>query len=124
MILSFLVIIMYACVEGFTHAVLYGRRGADSFKWNEHLLFNAQRAILVTALFFKPDIYSIISGLLCFSFFHNGFYYTQRDRIDNSYPKRWWDDSTSSSATINFSVKVRTGMAIAGILVMIFALTT
>lgn len=111
--------IVYACADGFSHAILYGRKGDQSFKWNEHIVFNIARGSFLLALFLPGNIWTVLSAACTFPFFHNGFYYTQRDRIDGSYPKRWWAMTKGSSAKINFTPVIRTALAVLGLVAFV-----
>jgi len=58
--------------------------------------------------------------VLCFSFWHNGSYYLQRNRIDlNTYKNRFFDDSVTSTAIFEFNYKTRSNMFFAGIILLI-----
>lgn len=113
---TLIILAAFAMAEGFCHAILYGRRGHESFNWNEHWVFTAMRALMCLALIMPGSALPILSGICMYPFFHNGMYYTQRDRIDGSYPKRWWDMTKSSSANTNFTVEQRTILAAIGLI--------
>lgn len=69
----------------------------------------------------KSSIF-LISLALIFSFVHNGVYYETRHKLDkNIYPKGFRDDSTSSTATIEMNFKMRTTLAVIGVLGVIMA---
>lgn len=117
-----LVIVTFACAEGFTHAILYSRKGEDSFSWNEHWVFSLMRVLLAVAAILPGEPLVVMSALCMYPFFHNGMYYTQRDRIDGSYPKRWWDMTSGSSARTNFTVVQRTMLAGIGLIFFVLIL--
>lgn len=108
--------IVFACADGFKDAILYGRKGDQSFTWNEHIVYITARGSFLLALLLPGNWITVLCSALMFSFFHNGFYYTQRDRIDGSYPKRWWAMTKGSSAKINMTPVIRTALAAVGLL--------
>lgn len=83
---------------------------------NEHVLFTIQRSVVLLILSLGLCLFNSISGLrldvitisacICaFSFIHDGEYYTTRNYLDGIYPKKWFDQSTTSTAlTDKFSV--------------------
>jgi hypothetical protein len=72
-------------------------------------------SILNQNLFFGV-LYTISLGLIL-PFFHNGFYYMERNNINPSvYPKRFKDMSTSSIAPVNFTYNLRLLMALLGVI--------
>ena len=117
-------LLSYACISGWKDAILWSRKGADAYDWNEHYIFNAERAcvgsIALTIPLLKDFTFvdsSAIIGvfLLCFSFLHNGFYYWQRSKIDvNKY--HWFSNSKTSSAWYNANSTVRTIFFVVGVL--------
>jgi hypothetical protein len=110
MILAFLVLCAYACFSGWKDAILWSKKGADAFPWNEHLVFVAERAAVGTLVFVDVPIGQklivVVCWLAAFSFLHNGFYYETRKRIDVPY-YHWFADSTTSTATIQMNAPVR-----------------
>jgi hypothetical protein len=117
-IIANLLLLLFPCIEGFIHAILYSKKGADAFPGNEHISFNIMRAN-VFAIFIAGRLCEswedILLILLCFplaySFLHNGFYYITRRRIDvPSY--HWFSNSTHNSARINYGPLERTIMFI------------
>lgn len=52
-----------------------------------------------------------IALCLSFSFLHNGIYYVTRNNLDSKvYPKRFFDNSTTSTSILEFDVNTRTIM--------------
>lgn len=117
--LQLIIIVAFAMAEGFSHAILYGRKGHESFNWNEHWVFTVMRLLFGFAITIPGSPLVVVSGLCMYPFFHNGMYYTQRDRIDGSYPRRWWDMTKGSSAKTNFSVEQRIILAIHGLVLFV-----
>jgi len=117
-------LLSYACISGWKDAILWSRKGADAYDWNEHYIFNAERAcvgsiVLLLPLLTKPSLLDVSAVLvtfcLCFSFLHNGCYYTTRRYIDVDY-YHWFSESKSSSARFNFGYFLRTASFFCGII--------
>lgn len=88
--------IIYSCLEGIREGYYWNLY--PSYKINIHTLFFIQRAlVLMLVSLLNPVV--IISLSLMFSFFHNGSYYTMRNRLnDKVYPKKWFDQSKQSTS--------------------------
>jgi hypothetical protein len=125
-------LLSYACISGWKDAILWSRKGSDAYDWNEHYIFNAERAcigsIVLTIPLLKDFTFvdcSVIIGafLLCFSFLHNGFYYWQRNKIDvNEY--HWFSNSKTSTAWYNANSTLRTICFIIGVIAFVVYQTT
>lgn len=105
----------YACISGVKDGILWSKKGADAFEWNEHIVFIAERACIGSIVLVLPFITNIslldsvvvlASFCLCFSFLHNGCYYTTRRYIDVDY-YNWFSESKSSSARFNLGIVFR-----------------
>lgn len=111
----------YAVLEGHREAWYYYYRvnvPLSFFKEeNLHTLFTLQRTIVWMLIAILSMSWSIAVGLiLIFPFWHDNQYYTQRNNIDSStYPKRWRDSSTTSTAKIELNFKTRTVLFVIGI---------
>src|SRR4051812_36369633 len=87
-IFTYILLHGYAYAIGITHAILYGRRGADSFPNDEHKYFVAGHISVCLAVFsatyIKPEdaVIVLFAFMLSFSFIHNGAYYLTRKKID------------------------------------------
>lgn len=123
----------------FLWAYLEGRREAQYFhcKWlspnpikvrDEHLEFTIQRSLYVIGWsLLSASVFNVWFGLLtfisiglCFSYFHNGSYYSRRNDLDNSvYKLRWKGESYSTTAKFSFNYKWRTIQFIIGLLLSI-----
>lgn len=117
-------LLSYACISGWKDAILWSRKGSDAYDWNEHYIFIAERAcvgsiVLLLPLLTKPSLLDVSAVLvtfcLCFSFLHNGCYYTTRRYIDVDY-YHWFSESKSSSARFNFGYILRTASFFCGII--------
>lgn len=101
----------------FTHEVRSGF--ADNF--NEHPLFVCIRACVLIPLWILTSWKIMLCYAFMFSFFHDGQYYRWRDRIVyGTYKKRWWDQSTTSTAmsTKFMTPAVRTILAVISLTVL------
>lgn len=126
MLTLFSLLIGYSAISGVKDGILWGKKGADSFKWNEHIVFFIERALVgaipLCVPFLKPiaildSVSLIVCFLMCFSFVHNGFYYECRKRIDvKNY--HWFFDSRSSTAWFEANVAIRTSMFAVGIIIL------
>lgn len=130
-ILLFILSATWAITSGLTEAILYSGKGADAFKWNEHIVFSIQRACFVLMLIICYVIHPLmsltdfelllLSCMLSWNLFHDGAYYEGRHLIDCPY-YRWYSDSTTSSAKINFTFWERLTLAILGTSLFIYLL--
>ena len=114
----------YACISGVKDGILWSKKGANAFEWNEHIVFISERAcigsiVLLLPLLSKPSFLDVSAVLLsfcmCFPFLHNGSYYTTRRYIDVDY-YHWFSESKSSSARFNFGYILRTASFFCGII--------
>lgn len=107
MITLFILLCIYSSLVGSKEAILYAKQGAETFKWNEHILFRFQDVIVYTILIslyllnitMSECIFSIVSAIFAFPFFHNGFYYETARKI-NRPDYRFWSNSETSTAKI------------------------
>ena len=125
-ILFALAVLMYTPFSAIKDGILWSRTGAGAFKWNEHIVFQGERAVvflLLPFIGFLPD-YNLVSvgagiwGIVwSFSFFHNGMYYKARDWItpDKEKDFKWRSNSTTSTAVLEFTYKQRLGMLFIGL---------
>lgn len=122
--------IIFSSIFGITdgwywYSANMGKYGLNSFKFKDlHPYFFWSRTIVGGVFSYSICEDSILKFLLIiiclglvFPFFHNGFYYRTRNKIDASkYPLGFRDMSTTSIAKINFTFVVRTLMFVIGLL--------
>lgn len=65
MVVLFILFCFYASVSGMKDAILYGRSAAETFTWNEHLLFGVERLVVtmmavITALFVRLSAVEVV----------------------------------------------------------------
>ena len=117
-------LLSYACISGWKDAILWSRKGSDAYDWNEHYIFIAERACIGSIVFTMPVInhFTFVDSaviicvfIACFSFLHNGFYYTTRRYIDVDY-YHWFSESKASSARFNFGYFLRTASFFCGLI--------
>lgn len=126
-IIIFLSWIWYSIMEGRREGYYYHSAvvSGDSSKFNLHSIFQLQRTIVffICVLSFANIFISIAIGLSmisCFSFFHNGMYYTTRNKLNKEiYKLKWKDDSSSSTAVFEIQYGERLLMFIIGIIIFI-----
>ena len=90
---------VYSLFEGYREALYYYFRNKYVVQkdLHEHLLFTFQRIMMLLCLFCSMGLYVLWLPFL-FTFLHDGAYYTQRNRIDGSYPETFFAQSTTSTA--------------------------
>ncbi len=107
------------------HYFFYQNTSQSNDKYNPHYLFVLVRSIVLIFIWITvKDWKSVLCLIGMFSFFHDGMYYVQRNKIDGAYPKKWFDQSTTSSSW--FDIKnltnpiIRTAAAIISIAALIY----
>jgi hypothetical protein len=119
-------VLVYAYIEGIREALYYheATKTNDTIKRNLHSLFFSQRLIVVCfCVLLNANYFLIASCVLMFSFFHDGSYYAERNRLNPAiYPKKFFDHSTTSTAFFEFSFTWRLILFIIGILLFITTL--
>ena len=92
---------------GFIEALVWSKEGSEAFTWNEHIPLTIQRILLGVLVVgcgwqgLEISCQALLSSLPMFFFFHDGTIYLVRNEInDADYDKRWFDESTTSSATL------------------------
>lgn len=121
--------IVYACLEGIREAYYYHLNCISDkpIEKNLHPLFTVQRAVVLLILLFPFHIdkhfFVLISACACvFPCAHNSTYYYMRNKLNPLiYPKKWFAQSTTSTAfsTKFFTPVVRTMLAVVGVLGLI-----
>lgn len=129
MYFTLLSLVILFCIAGFKEGILYSKRGAESFYWNEHILFVFERSfwlilLLSSALSDMHNIdflFLIFISILSFSFFHEWFYNISRKKIDlkNRIKNPISYSSKSSTAVINFNFKQRLFMLLLSLLFLL-----
>lgn len=130
--LVFIFSIAYFILEGHREAIFYSVM-INNLVDDLHAAFMLQRMIVFLSIFSLTfyiqcwwSFLFMCSLLLCFPFFHDGAYYATRNNLNkNIYPKRWFDDSDTSTAKMEIKVLPRIFLAIVGIFIfIIFQLIT
>lgn len=137
MIITNLVWVAYSILEGLREGFYWHFKGGSrpslsskDCKFEIHPVFALQRGIVLLIigglLYYTIGLYSIVSVLsmmLIFSFFHNGTYYSTRNKLDSMiYPLKWKDQSTTSTAKMTkiMTYKNRTLFMILGVIAQVF----
>lgn len=69
---------------------------------NLHALLTIQRAIVIIPILVLTNWKCLLCYIAMFPLFHDGSYYLERERIaPGTYPKKWFDVSTTSTAKID-----------------------
>jgi hypothetical protein len=121
----YLYICFFHTVYGVINAYIYGRKGAESLKRDEHI--DILGLIVIFLLYpylvkmFDLNYYQLnwgtVCGILASPFFKDGAYFQTRHYIDGAY-KGWLDDSTTSTAKINFKMPARVLMFVCSIMLL------
>jgi hypothetical protein len=121
--------IIYSCLEGLREAYYYHNTNISlhSYKHDLHPFFSLQRfCALFMLLAISMDIHTFIlcgSLALIFPFFHDGFYYIIRHKLDdNIYSKGFFDDSYTSVAKIELNFYSRAALFFLGVTIFIINL--
>lgn len=102
-----------AIFNGIEHGILWSRKGADAFTFNEHLVMVGLRAcvfgaVVVAGLIEMKALVTVLAFSVSFPFWHNTAYYWSRHEIDpNVYPNWFTAQSTTSTAEINIGFSLR-----------------
>lgn len=117
--------IVFASIDGFVQAHYYDLFPSEKKHRNLHPYFVIQRLIVLGLMayevYFNFPIWETIiftfALIFIFSFFHNGFYYLTRNKLNPEiYKKKFFDDSDTSKAVFELGFGYRTAMAVIGIL--------
>ena len=113
-----------ACVLGFKEGILYSRKGAEAFRWDEHLVFLIERSLIAILLILfcflnlEEAVVLIILWVFSFSYWHNGCYFVSREYID--VPKyHFTGESDTSSAVLELNFWQRASLKIISIIGLI-----
>jgi len=122
---------LFASLDGFIQAYYYDLYPITKQHRNLHPFFTIVRAIVAAPMCYEVLMISPEQGwsfvwipaamfglglIMTFSFLHNGFYYMTRNKLQPSlYPKGFMDKSTSSTALMDLSFKLRTSLLIIGL---------
>lgn len=123
------IFLAYAHIEGTREAYYY------HYKWrvtsfnvhDEHLMFSAQRSMVVMPMVVMNalvygwfGLLSVIPLALCFSFVHNGAYYMKRNDLNPVvYKERFRAESTTTTAKVSMTYKLRLTLCIIGIVMIV-----
>ena len=114
--------ISYSLCEGKLHGYYYAHHMVSSLKenFNEHPLFNFMRLCVLTPIFVLCGWKATLCLMAMQPFCHNGCFYYTRDILDHKYPKRWFAQSTSSTAWLTkfFTPTVRTISFLVGVILI------
>ena len=96
-----LILSFYSFLDGIKDAIFYYLKNPEKkLKYNEHIFFFIMRFLfgMIICLYLEEPT-TIVNFGLVFSYIHNGVYYTTREIIKKgTYPKYWYDHSSTSTA--------------------------
>jgi len=127
MLYIYLLFVIYSSLAGSVEAILYGRQGAETFKWNEHVLYVLKAGFVLGGYLLAPYLVhmSILESLVCFGissmaypFFHDGFYYETARRI-NRPDYRFSSNSQTSTADIEVLWSIRLNAFLVSIITLL-----
>lgn len=117
--------VVFASIDGFVQAHYFDLYPSEKKHGNLHPYFVFQRLIVLGLMSYEAymnfpfweTIIFTFAFILIFSFFHNGFYYLTRNKLNPEiYKKKFFDDSDTSKAVFELGAGYRTAMAIMAIL--------
>lgn len=103
-------------------ALFWHQSGAKYPPYNPHALFMYIRIAFLIPIYFQTSLLAVLCYVAAFPCLHDGFYYWQRNKLDSTvYPKKFLDQSTTSTAfwTKYFPPIVRIPLAIVGVVCLI-----
>lgn len=115
--------IVFASIDGFVQAHYYDLFPSEKKHRNLHPYFVIQRLIVLGLMAYEMQfnfsvwetIIFTFALIFIFSFFHNGFYYLTRNKLNPAiYKKKFFDDSDTSKAVFELGFGYRTAMAVIG----------
>jgi len=127
--LAYLILQIPSIMRGIIDAILYLRRGAESFTWNEHWVLTTNTVItcglFAAGKYFYWD-YLFLGFLaaafwLGFSFFHNGSYFVTKNAIlknNKSFFQSWTDYSLTDTSENKYDFRSRLYLMLFGLLIL------
>ncbi len=106
-ILGYILLAMTASIGGVIEAILWSRKAADAFKWNEHIVLNIHRGLIFLLAYFAVSPWIILAHIFSFPFFQAGAYYQTRHYFDKHVYEDGWFSGASSSSTASINVKLK-----------------
>lgn len=114
---------LWACIEGTREAYAHHNSTLDK---NMHPQYFIQRSLVmimsVISLKWNISVMVAVAGMSVFSFWHNGAYYTLRNRLTPGYAPKKWRDHRDGSALMDIPYQTRLIMMIAGYLLVAAAI--
>lgn len=125
MFIVFVLWMFYCLYEGIREAYYYHATSLTGINksHNLHLLYTIQRTIVLILCFFATgakfsSMVELFALAYMFPYMHDGSYYSKRNDLNVLiYPRRWKDDSTTSTAKFEIKYKGRMLMFICGLII-------
>lgn len=128
-LISYLLLCIASFLQGSIDAILYSRKGADAFPWNEHVLLVAMRTtwfvLIASGLFlnYADLVFLAIAFVFSYSFWHNGIYFITKIAVfspgtRNKFEYFFQDKSKTDTSRNNYDFASRLYMWLFGLLVI------
>lgn len=126
----FILWVIYSIFEGHREAEYWHlsaitaiSSGKEHFNWSIQRLIVIIIAIFSANLILLKSIILFLSMMFVFPFLHDGAYYMRRNSLDGSYPKKWFDQSVTSTAILTkvFTPLVRTIAFFIGVIILLYS---
>lgn len=124
LIITYIWFNFWAIMSGVKEAMIYGLKGAGSFRWDLHRFYMAERVVVFFGIFlgahlnFYDILVLIAANYFSFFFWHDGFYEVARGRIDQ-YGKNFKSTSSTSTAKLNPNWDERRVMKVLSLVILI-----
>ena len=128
----FLFFCFVAIVKGTLHGILWSKKGADAYSWNEHIVLWVDASLTFLAVYFgyfyaqNLSFWSLsllsAAGGFVYMALHPSFYYLSRHQIDGAYDGPFDEPSEGSTAWLNFPTWARVVFLVVAIVILIIAL--
>lgn len=129
-ILMYVSLIIVFVSRGVEQGILWSRRGADSFSWNEHIVIAVSRVMigivsLTSVLCYLNNglWYFFFTGMIfipSFWWWHNTSYYLTRHLINSDVYSDWLTaESSSSTARFNMDAGWRIALGLVSLILLI-----
>ncbi len=117
-IILLLDVLMFYTFKSVCEAGYFHIRSLTSVKlpYEHHLLVIVRCGFWLLFLMYTESVWYLLGIILIFPFIHDGVYYTFRNILNPFiYAKRFWDDSTTSTAVFEIKLPLRKIMFVIGL---------
>lgn len=118
--LATVLFMVFSTVSGYLEAYYWALYPNVNQRWSHVILTLFRGIVLLPVLWYEGWVNALCASLV-FPFLHDGAYYQTRKSFDkNTYPKGWFDNSTTTGALLSFPSSVRIVMALIGVSLLTF----